>query len=62
MEVNADKVKALYYDGIQLYINGEIKEAVQKWKECLQEDPEFMPAQDKIATARAKLRNISRIR
>lgn len=62
MEVNAGKVKTLYYDGITLYINGDIKEAVRKWKECLDEDPDFMPAQEKITTARAKLRAISKIK
>jgi len=62
MDVNADKVKALYYDGIQLYINGQVKEAIVKWKECLQEDPGNLAAQDKIKTARAKLKAISHIK
>lgn len=62
MDVDSEKVKTLYYAGIQLYISGELKEAIAKWKECLAEDPGYLAAQDKIKQARAKLRAISKIR
>jgi hypothetical protein len=60
--VNASKAKSLYYEGVQLYMNGEIKEAVKKWRECLQEDPGHIEAQANITKALAKLKAISKIK
>jgi hypothetical protein len=62
LSVNKKKVKALYYEGVQLYMNGEIKAAIKKWKECLIEDPGYVIAQDEITKARAKLKAISAIK
>jgi tetratricopeptide (TPR) repeat protein len=60
-KVDAEKVKALYYDGINLYINGKINEAIKKWQECLQQDPGNINAQKNIEKARAKLNSIARL-
>jgi hypothetical protein len=62
MEVDAVKAKSLYYDGIQLYVNGDLKAAIKKWKECLQEDPGNIAAQENISKAKAKLKAISSIK
>lgn len=62
MDVDRAKLKSLYYEGIQLYINGEIKAAIKKWKECLKEDPSDIAAQNQISKAKDKLRAISNIR
>ncbi len=61
MQVNASKVRTLYYEGIQLYLNGEIKAAIKKWKECLDEDPGYIDAKEKISKARAKLKALTSI-
>ncbi len=59
MKVNTAKVRTLYYDGIQLYLNGEIKAAIKKWRECLDEDPGYIAAQEKILKAQEKMKAIS---
>ncbi len=61
-KVDASKVKALYFEGITLYINGQLRDAIRKWEECLQEDPDNTDVQGKIGQARAKLKNISNLR
>jgi hypothetical protein len=62
VDVNTTKAKTLYFDGINYYLNGEIVAAIKKWQECLEEDPQFTAAQEKIDTARSKLRTISKIK
>jgi hypothetical protein len=62
VDVNVAKAKELYFEGINFYLNGEIVAAIKKWEECLEEDPQFTAAQDKITTARSKLRTISKIK
>ncbi len=62
MDVDASKVKTMYFEGVQLYMNGELKEAIKKWKECLQEDPGYAAAQDQISKAKFKLKAISNIK
>jgi tetratricopeptide (TPR) repeat protein len=60
-KVDADKVKALYYEGVNNYINGNINEAVQKWNECLKLDPSNVNAKNNINKAEAKLKSIEQL-
>jgi tetratricopeptide (TPR) repeat protein len=60
-KVDAEKVKALYYDGVNLYINGKIHEAIDKWKECLKQDPNNVNAQANINKAMVKLQSIEKL-
>ncbi len=60
-KVDAEKVKSLYYDGVNLYINGKIHEAIATWKECLKEDPEYISAKNNIAKAMVKLQSIEKL-
>lgn len=60
-KVDAEKVKALYYDGVNLYINGKINEAIGKWKEVLKEDPGNINAQSNINKAYVKLQSIEKL-
>ncbi len=60
-KVDADKVKALYYEGVNNYINGNIHEAVQKWQECLKLDPSNVNAKNNISKAMAKLQSIEQL-
>ncbi|HVZ81778.1 MAG TPA: tetratricopeptide repeat protein [bacterium] len=60
-KVDAEKVKALYYDGVNLYINGKIHEAIDKWKDCLKQDPNNVNAQANINKAMVKLQSIEKL-
>ncbi len=60
-KVDADKVKALYYEGVNNYINGNIHEAVQKWQDCLKLDPTNVNAKNNISKAMAKLQSIEQL-
>jgi cytochrome c-type biogenesis protein CcmH/NrfG len=57
-KVDADKVKALYYEGVNNYINGNIREAIAKWQECRKLDPTNVNAKNDIDKAMAKLQQI----
>ena len=60
-KVDAEKVKELYYDGVNLYINGKIHEAITEWQECLKEDPNNVNAQSNINKAMVKLQSIEKL-
>jgi cytochrome c-type biogenesis protein CcmH/NrfG len=60
-KVDADKVKSLYYEGVNNYINGNIHDAVQKWQECLKLDPSNVNAKENINKAMAKLQSIEQL-
>jgi len=60
-KVDAEQVKALYYDGVNLYINGKIQEAIEKWRECLKQDPGNVNAQKNIDKAMVKLQSIEKL-
>lgn len=60
-KVDAENAKKLYYDGVNLYINGKIHEAIQTWKECLKEDPGNVNAQKNIDKAMVKLQSIEKL-
>ena len=60
-KVDAEMVKTLYYDGVNLYINGKIHEAIGKWQECLKQDPNNVNAQNNINKAMVKLQSIQKL-
>lgn len=60
-KADAEQVKALYYDGVNLYINGKIHEAIGKWQECLKQDPGNVNAQKNIDKAMVKLQSIEKL-
>jgi cytochrome c-type biogenesis protein CcmH/NrfG len=60
-KADAEKVKALYYEGVNLYINGKIHEAIAKWQECLKHDPGNVNAQNNIKKAQVKLQSIEKL-
>lgn len=60
-KVDAEKVKALYYEGVNLYINGKIHEAIEKWDECLKLDPNNSNAQNNKNKAMVKLQSIEKL-
>ncbi len=60
-KVDAEKVKELYYDGVNLYINGKIHEAIAQWQECLKEDSNNVNAQSNINKAMVKLQSIEKL-
>ncbi len=60
-KADAEQVKTLYYDGVNLYINGKISEAIEKWKECKKLDPGNINAQKNIDKAMVKLDSIAKL-
>ncbi len=60
-KVDAEKAKTLYYDGVSLFINGKIHEAIDKWNECLVQDPGNVNAQENIKKATVKLQSIEKL-
>jgi tetratricopeptide (TPR) repeat protein len=60
-KVDAEKAKTLYYQGVDLYVNNKIKEAVNTWKEVLKIDPDNTDAQKNIQRAEAKLKALANL-
>jgi tetratricopeptide (TPR) repeat protein len=60
-KVDSEKAKSLYYEGVDLYINGKISEAIGKWQACLEADPGNVNAQANIDKAKAKLQSIEKL-
>jgi len=61
-KVDADLAKKIYYEGVNLYINGKIEEAITKWNECLRLDPGNANVTTNINKAKAKLQSIRKIK
>jgi cytochrome c-type biogenesis protein CcmH/NrfG len=60
-QVDAEKAKALYYEGVRFYLEGKIREAIEKWKECLAQDPNNFNAQNDIKKAEVKLQSLEKL-
>jgi tetratricopeptide (TPR) repeat protein len=60
-KVSAERVKQLYYQGVDLYVNNKIKEAISTWKELLKLDPGHQDAQKNISRAESKLRALANL-
>lgn len=60
-KADAEQVKALYYDGVNLYINGKIHEAIAKWDLCLKQDPNNINAKKNKEKALVKLQSIEKL-
>jgi tetratricopeptide (TPR) repeat protein len=56
--VDAEKLKSLYYEGVDKYVNGDIEAAIKIWQKVLAMDPGHVEAKKNIARAREKLRAI----
>lgn len=54
-KVAAEKVKEMYYKGVDLYVKGRIEEAIKAWQEVIELDPDNQDAQINIERAQAKL-------
>jgi tetratricopeptide (TPR) repeat protein len=60
-KVNADQVKALYYQGVDFYVNNNIKAAIETWKKLLVLDPTHEDAKKNIARAQTKLEALAKL-
>ena len=60
-KVNADKVKTLYYQGVDLYVNNKIKEAITTWQQLLVLDPSNNDAKKNIERAEAKMKALANL-
>ena len=52
---NAKEVRALYYEGVDKYVNGDIERAISIWGRVLKLDPGHAEAKKNISRAREKL-------
>jgi tetratricopeptide (TPR) repeat protein len=60
-KVNADKVKSLYYTGVDQYVNNNIKGAIATWQQLLELDPNNEEAKKNIDRAQAKLKALANL-
>jgi tetratricopeptide (TPR) repeat protein len=60
-KANAEKVKQLYYQGVDLYVNNKIKDAIKVWQQLLVLDPNHEDARKNIARAQAKLKALENL-
>jgi len=60
--VNADQVKALYYQGVDFYVNNNIKQAIATWEKLLAIDPNHDDARKNIARAKTKLDALAKLK
>lgn len=56
--VNEQKIKLMYYDGVNKYVNGEVDAAIKIWKQVLVIDPAHVEARKNIKRAEEKLQAI----
>jgi tetratricopeptide (TPR) repeat protein len=61
VSVDAQKIKALYYDGVDKYVNGEVGSAIKIWKKVLEMDPNHVEAKRNIERAEEKMRAIKKL-
>lgn len=52
---NRKAAEALYIEGVRLYADRKIEDAIKKWEEVLKLDPKFTPARDYIEIAKKSL-------
>ncbi|MEW6515683.1 MAG: tetratricopeptide repeat protein [candidate division FCPU426 bacterium] len=60
-KVKSDKIKEMYYKGVDHYIKGEINEAIKAWQEVLALDPDNADAKINISRAQVKLQAIKKL-
>lgn len=60
-KVNADQVKSLYYQGVDFYVNNNIKQAIATWEKLLALDPNHEDARKNIARAKTKLEALAKL-
>jgi tetratricopeptide (TPR) repeat protein len=53
--ISAKEIKALYYEGVDKYVNGDIEDAIKKWARVLEMDPNNPEARKNITRAKEKL-------
>ncbi|MFP4467037.1 MAG: tetratricopeptide repeat protein [Candidatus Goldiibacteriota bacterium] len=58
VKIDADKVKTLYYEGVDSYVNGEIENAIKIWKDVIRIDKGHIEAKRNISRAEKKLQAI----
>jgi tetratricopeptide (TPR) repeat protein len=61
--LDAQKIRSLYYEGVDKYVNGEVESAIRIWKQVLAMDPNHAEAKKNIKRAEEKLlaiKNLSR--
>ncbi len=55
VSLDAQKIKSLYYEGVDKYVNGEVETAIKVWKKVLEMDPNHVEARKNIKRAEEKL-------
>ncbi|UCF99086.1 MAG: UPF0164 family protein [Spirochaetaceae bacterium] len=48
-------IDALYFEGLELYADGDLSGAISRWEQVLELDPSYTPARDNIETAKKAL-------
>lgn len=56
--LDAQKIKSMYYEGVDKYVNGEVDSAIKIWKQVLAMDPGHVEARKNIKRAEEKLQAI----
>jgi tetratricopeptide (TPR) repeat protein len=56
--LDAQKIKSMYYEGVDKYVNGEVDTAIKIWKQVLAMDPSHVEARKNIKRAEEKLQAI----
>ncbi len=56
--LDAQKIKSMYYEGVDKYVNGEVDAAIKIWKQVLAMDPNHVEARKNIKRAEEKLQAI----
>jgi hypothetical protein len=55
------KIDELYLEGLEAYAEGDLDRAVKRWKEVLELDPEFEPAQSFLERALLQIENRTKL-
>ena len=58
MALDAQKIKSMYYEGVDKYVNGEVDSAIKIWKQVLTMEPNHVEARKNIKRAEEKLQAI----
>jgi tetratricopeptide (TPR) repeat protein len=59
-KLSAEDTKKLYFQGVNLYLDGKISDAVKVWRDLLKQDPDHIEAKQSLARAEVELKSFGK--
>ena len=59
--LDAKRVRELYYEGVDKYVNGDVEGAIKIWEKVLSIDPSHVEARKNLRKAKEKLAALKKL-